>query len=294
MVVRLLHLVLYMIAGKQDRDLLGAVLRMFPTSTLGPALLIIAGVLDGTAQAALWMGALTIDYLGVLIGRGRGFQVSPVHFAERHHLIVIIALGESIVAIGIGAAGLPLTTGVVIAAVLGMTVIAALWWAYFDVYAIGAQLYLTQVRGVARATLARDYYSYLHLPMIAGVVLFALGLKKTLENVGDPLGTVPTTALCGGLALYFFTHLAMRMRLVLSVRRTTSDRPRWIGPGRTVAGLASLALLPATMQTSALIALSLLAGVCCSLIVYDVIRYREDRYRVRHESVMPRGGGQSW
>jgi low temperature requirement protein LtrA len=294
MVVRLLHIVLYMIAGRQDRDLLGAVLRMFPTSTLGPALLIVAGFLDGTAQAALWMGALAIDYLGVLIGRGRGFQVSPVHFAERHHLIVIIALGESIVAIGIGAAGLPLTTGVLMAAVLGMTVIAALWWAYFDVYAIGAQLYLTQVRGVARATLARDYYSYLHLPMIAGVVLFALGLKKTIEHVGDPLGTVPTAALCGGLALYFFTHVAMRIRLVLSIRRTTSDRPRWIGPGRTVAGVTCLALLPVTMETSALIALSLLAGVCCSLIVYDVIRYREDRYRVRHESVMPRGGGQSW
>jgi low temperature requirement protein LtrA len=139
MVVRLLHLVLYMIAGRQDRDLLGAVLRMLPTSTLGPPLLIIAGALDGDAQAVLWMGALTIDYLGVLVGRGRGLQVSPVHFAERHRLIVIVALGESIVAIGIGAAGLPLTAGVVTAAVLGMAAIAALWWAYFDVIAITAK-----------------------------------------------------------------------------------------------------------------------------------------------------------
>jgi low temperature requirement protein LtrA len=283
MVVRVLHLVLYMIAGRQDRDLLGAVLRMLPTSLLGPALLVVAGALDGGAQAALWVVALGVDYLGVLIGRMQGFQVSPVHFAERHHLIVIIALGESIVAIGIGAAGVPLTTGVVAAAVLGMVVIAALWWAYFDVYAIMAQNYLAEASGVARATLARDYYSYLHLPMIAGIVLFALGLKKTLEHVGDPLGAVPTAALCGGLGVYYLTHLAMRMRLVLSIRRATSERPAWIGPGRTVTGLACVALLPAAMETSALTALSLLAGVCCSLIVYDVVHYREDRYRIRHE-----------
>jgi low temperature requirement protein LtrA len=291
MVVRVLHLVLYMIPGRQDRDLLGAVIRMLPTSTLGPTMLIVAGFLDGATQAALWMGALAIDYLGVLIGRMRGFRVSPIHFAERHHLIVIIALGESIVAIGIGAAGIPLSSGVVMAAVLGMAVIAALWWAYFDVYAIAAQRYLAQVQGVARATLARDYYSYLHLPMIAGVVLFALGLKKTLEHVGDPLATVPAAALCGGLALYFATHVAMRIRLVLSIRQTTSDRPRFIGPGRTTAGLACLVLLPVTRETPALVALALLAGVCCSLIVYDVIHYREDRDRVRHEPVMPGGAG---
>jgi low temperature requirement protein LtrA len=290
-VVRLLHLVLYVIAGKQDRDLLGAVLRMLPTSLLGPALLIVAGFLDGATQAALWMGALAIDYLGVLIGRMRGFRVSPIHFAERHHLIVIIALGESIVAIGIGAAGLSLSSGLVSAAVVGMAVIAALWWAYFDVVAIAAQRHLAQVSGVGRATLARDYYSYLHLPMIAGIVLFAMGLKKTLENVGDPLSTVPAAALSGGLALYFLTHVAMRVRVVLSVRQTTSERPGWIGPGRTVACVACLGLLPATTAMPALVALSLLAGVCCSLIIYDVIHYREDRYRVRHESMMPRGAG---
>jgi low temperature requirement protein LtrA len=233
------------------------------------------------------MGALAIDYLGVLIGRMRGFRVSPIHFAERHHLIVIIALGESIVAIGIGAAGLPLAADVVMAAVLGMAVIAALWWAYFDVYAIAAQRHLAQVQGVARATLGRDYYSYLHLPMIGGIVLFALGLKKTLEHVGDPLATVPAAALCGGLALYFATHVAMRIRLVLDIRQTTSDRPGLIGPGRTTAGLACLVLLPVAMEMSALVALALLAGVCCSLIIYDVIHYREDRDRVRHESWMP-------
>lgn len=218
------------------------------------------------------MGGRPGDRLpGLLIGRGQGWRVSPAHFAERHGLIVIIALGESIVAIGVGAAGLPLGTGVVVAAVLGMAVVAALWWAYFDVFAIYAQRHLSEARGVARARLARDYYSYLHLPMIAGIVLFALGLKKTLEHVGDPLATVPAVALCGGLALYFLTHVAFRLRLVRSV-----------GRGRPVTAIVLLALLPAALEVPALAALSFVAGVCCSLIVYDVIHYREERARVRH------------
>ncbi|MEX2210166.1 MAG: low temperature requirement protein A [Gaiellaceae bacterium] len=270
LLVRLLHLVLYALAGKRDADLLGAVLRMVPSSTLGPALIVAAGFLDGEAQATLWVAALAIDYLGVLVGRGAGWRVSPAHFAERHGLIVIIALGESIVALGIGAAGVPLDTGIVVAALLGMTVVAALWWAYFDIFAIAAQTALSEARGVARATLARDYYSYLHMPMIAGIVLFALGVKKTLEHVDEPLATVPAVALCGGLALYYLTHVAFRFRLARS-----------FGIGRPIAGLAALALLPAALEVRALVALALAAAISCGLIVWDVVHYWEDRARIR-------------
>src|SRR5919204_6434753 len=168
--VRVLHIALYALAGRGDPDLLGAVLRMTPTATLGPALILGAGFFDGAPQGALWAVALAIDYLGVLFGRGRGWRVSPAHFAERHGLIVIIALGESIVAIGVGAAGLPLDAGEIAAALLGIGVISTLWWAYFDVVAIVAQRKLTEARGVARAELARDSYSYLHLPMVGGIV----------------------------------------------------------------------------------------------------------------------------
>src|SRR5918996_1067831 len=126
-IVRALHLVLYAIAGWGDRDLLRAVVRIVPTAILGPALLVIGGFLDGTAQLALWGAALAIDYLGVLVGHMRGWRVSPEHFVERHGLVVIIALGESIVAIGVGATGLPLDIGVIVAALLGIAVAAALW-----------------------------------------------------------------------------------------------------------------------------------------------------------------------
>jgi low temperature requirement protein LtrA len=281
LLVRLLNLLLYAIAGKRDPDLLEAVLRLIPPATLAPLIIIAAGFLDGREQAALWLVALAIDYLGALIGRGRGWHVHPAHFAERYGLIVIIALGESIVAIGVGVAGVSLTTGVVAAAVLAIVVIAALWWAYFDVYAVLAERQLSATSGATRVRMARDLYSYLHLPMIAGIVLFALGLKKTIEHVDDPLATVPAVALCGGLSLYFLTHVVLRIRLVHLLRRTTTQRPSYIGPGRLAAALGMLAILPAALELSALTALALVTGVCCGLIAWDVSHYREHRAEVR-------------
>jgi low temperature requirement protein LtrA len=227
---------------------------------------------------SLWLTALTIDY--VARGRARGWRISPAHFAERHHLVVIIALGESIVAIGIGAAGGPLDAGVVAAAVLGIAVVAALWWAYFDVYAVMAERALAEARDSARMRIARDYYTYLHLPMIAGIVLFALGLKKTLEDVDEPLATVPAVALCGGLGLYFLTHVVFRLYSVLMLRRAGELRP-WFGLGRPAATVAAVALLPAALELPALTALALAAALCCLLIVYDVMHYREERAGIR-------------
>jgi low temperature requirement protein LtrA len=269
-VVRALHLVLYALAARGDRDLLGAVLRMTPTSMLGPALILVGGFADGAAQIALWALALALDYLGVLVGRGRGFRVSPEHFAERHGLIVIIALGESIVAVGVGAAGVPLTWKVVTAAVLGVAVAAALWWAYFDVVALVAQRRLAEARGAARVTMARDSYSYLHLPMVAGIVLFALGLKKTLADVDDPLKTIPALGLCGGLALYLLAHVAFRLRNVGTLNRQ-----------RLVVAAVLLAFLPAARELAALASLAVVAILCGGLIAYEAIRFREARARVR-------------
>jgi low temperature requirement protein LtrA len=279
--VRLLHLALYALAGKRDPDLLEAVVRFMPSATIAPVLILAAAFFDGAVQAAFWIVALAVDYLGALRGRGQGWSVAPAHFAERHGLIIIIALGESIVAIGVGAAGEALTAGVVTASVLAIVVVATLWWAYFDVYAILAQQQLARTSGATRARIARDIYSYLHLPMLAGIVLFALGLKKTIEQYDEPLATVPAVALCGGLSLYFLTHNAMRVRIVHFVRRTTADRPAWIGPGRLVSGLAMLAVIPVAVDVSALIALALLTVVCCALIVWDVVHYREHRVEVR-------------
>jgi len=281
LLVLLLNLVLDAIAAKRDPDLRRALMGFAPAATIGAVVILVAGLVDGGAQTSLWVVGLAVLYGGALIGRGKGWSVSPAHFAERYGLIVIIPLGESIIALGVGAAGFSLSAGIISAAVLGVVVVASLWWAYFDVVAVLSQRQLAQTSGAERARLARDYYSYLHLPMIAGIVLFALGLKTTIEHVGEPLAAVPAVALCGGLALYFLTHVALRVRLVHFIRRTTIERPGWIGPGRLATGIAMLALIPAALGLPALASLALVAAVCCALIAWDVIHYREDRAEVR-------------
>ena len=281
LLVLLLNLVLDAIAAKRDPDLRRALMGFAPMATIGAVVILVAGFVDGGAQTALWVVGLAVLYGAALIGRGKGWSVSPAHFAERYGLIVIIALGESIIALGVGAAGFSLSAGIISAAVLGVVVVAALWWAYFDVVAVMSQRQLAQTSGAERARLARDYYSYLHLPMIAGIVLFALGLKTTIEHVDEPLDTVPAVALCGGLALYFLTHVGLRLRLVHFIRRTTTERPGWIGPGRLATGIAMLALIPAALELPALVSLALVTAVCCALIAWDVIHYREDRAEVR-------------
>jgi low temperature requirement protein LtrA len=269
-VVRALHLVLYALAGRGDRDLLGAVLRIVPSATLGPALLVVGGVLDGGPQLAMWGAALAVDYLGVLVGRMRGWRVSPEHFVERHGLVVIIALGESIVALGVGAAGLPLDAGVIIAALLGIAVVASLWWSYFDWVAFVSQARLAEATGAERAVLARDLYSYLHLPMIAGIVLFALGLKTTLADVAGSLPTIPALGLCGGLAVYLLAHVATRLRI-----------GGGLGHGRPIATVLLLGLFPLATEVPALGALVSAAVVMAALIAYEALRYPYARAWIR-------------
>src|SRR3712207_741568 len=181
-VVRLLHVVLYVLPTGSRPEARPAMPRLAPGFLGAPLLLIPAGFLDGFTQGALWAAAVAID-LSVSMVRGvSGFQVHAEHFVERYGLIVIIALGESIVAIGVGASGLVIGAGVVVAAVLGIALAAALWWAYFDLDRLVAERRLSAAKGEERARLARDAYSYLHLPMVAGIVLVALGIKKTLAH----------------------------------------------------------------------------------------------------------------
>jgi low temperature requirement protein LtrA len=269
-IVRVLHVVLYAIAGRDDPELRAAVLRFAPGAVLGPSLLVIASVFDGPAEIGLWGAALAIDYGSALLGHGRGWRISPAHFVERHGLIIIIALGESIVSIGVGAAGLPLDATRIAAALLGMVVAAALWWSYFDWVIYVSQAKLTDATGPERAALARDLFSYLHMPMVFGIVLFALGMKQTLGHVDEPLGTIPAIGLCGGLALYMASHVAVRLR----------TGGGW-GHGRPTATAALLLLIPVTTIVPALVALALAAAVCATLIAYEALRYRYARSWIR-------------
>ena len=273
--VRIAHLVLYAIAGWGDRDLLAAVARLGVGTAIGVGLLFVAAGLDGRLQVAIWALALLLDLLGAYVGGGRGWRLSAGHFAERHALIVIIALGESIIALGVGATH-ELGPGEIVAALLGLAVAAAMWWAYFDVVAIVAERRLHQLHGEAQLAMARDSYSYLHLPMVAGIILFAVGVKKTLGDVGEPLKLVPAVTLCGGLALYLVAHILFRLRNVGSLNRQ-----------RLVVAAALLALLPLALEIAALLTLALVALLSVGLIAYEAIRFADARDRVRHAAAEP-------
>ncbi|CAA9443815.1 MAG: hypothetical protein AVDCRST_MAG58-213 [uncultured Rubrobacteraceae bacterium] len=269
-VVRLLQVLLYALATGGTPETRRAILRLSTGFLLAPALLIVAGFLDGFAQGVLWIFALLIDYGVALIGGVSGFRVHAGHFVERHGLIIIIALGESIVAVGVGVSGLALGAGVIVATVLGVALAAGLWWAYFDLVLLAAERRLRRAKGEERARLARDSYSYLHLPMVAGIIFVALGVKQTLAHVGDPLGIIPATALCGGVALYLLGHNAFRLRDVGSV-----------SVPRLVVTVLCCALLSLAVSVPALITLAMLAVLMCALAAFETMRSREFRRELR-------------
>jgi low temperature requirement protein LtrA len=271
-IVRYAQVGLLLLAGRDDPGLHHSSAGLAISTTVGVVLLVGASFLDGVPQGALWALALTLDMGGPMLIDSSGWRLEPAHFAERHGLIVIIALGESIVAIGVGTET-GVDAGVVVAAVLGVVVAGAMWWLYFDVVALVAERRLSNAPpGKVRNEIARDSFSYLHFPMVAGIVLLALGLKKTLGHVEDPLELVPAAALLGGTALYLLAHVAFRWR---NVHRFSVQR--------LVAAGALVALLPAAIELPALVTLAIVGAALCVLIAYEARRFAELRDRLRHQ-----------
>ncbi len=270
LIVNVMWLTLYTLAARGDRDLLTAILRVAPSALTGAALILAAGFVDGGAKAILWLAAIVIGLFGPLLTGVSGWRVQPAHFVERHGLIVIIAIGESLVAIGLGERRVGLTTGVIVAAVLGFIVATSFWLAYFDFFPIRGQQLLADRSGVQRTSLARDVYTYLHLPMVTGIVLFAFSMKTTLAHVGDELDAIPALGLCGGPALYLLAYVALRVRIARTISR-----------GRLVAAVACAALVPVAMSVPALVALALVAAVWVALHAYEIIWWREARAETR-------------
>ena len=271
-VVRAMHIALFMLASRDDPGLRHSTLTLAGSTAVGVSLLVAASFLDGIAQGALWALALLLDMGGPFLFGDEGWKLAPGHFAERHGLIIIIALGESIVAIGVGA-DVGLDAGVVAAAVLGIALAAALWWLYFDVVALVAARRLARAAvGREQNAMARDSYSYIHLVLVAGIVLVALGLKKTLGHVEDPLHTVPAFALLGGVALYLLGHVAFRYRHIHTINRH-----------RLVLAILLFALLPVAVEIPALAILAVVDVLLWAIVAYETISYGERRGEVRRE-----------
>jgi low temperature requirement protein LtrA len=272
--VRGAHIALFLLASRDDPALRRSVVGLAASTAVGVGLLLGAAFTHAGTQLAIWGVAVVLDVGAPFLFGADGWKLVPGHFAERHGAIIIIALGESIVAIGAGTSA-GVNAGVVAGAVLGIVVAGALWWLYFDVVAIVAARRLAKAtEGRERNDIARDSYSYLHFPMVAGIALVALGLKKTFGHVDEPLGLVPAAAMLGGGAVYLLAHVAFRWRNI-----HTLNRQRLLCAGL----LGALLLGEAQLHPPALVTVGALAALLVLLIAYEATRFAESRDRIRHQ-----------
>ena len=270
LVVVAMQITLFVLSARGDHGVVASLARTAPSQLAGALLILVAGFTDGAVRPLLWLAALMLAYGVPLVTDVSGLRVEPAHFAERHALIILIAIGEALVATGLGASDTALTARVITAAVLGFVVATSFWLAYFDFFAIRGRRLLDARAGAERTTLARDIYTYLHLPLVAGIVLFAFAMERALAHPSSELDTVTAFALCGGSALYLLGYVATRFRVSGNVRG-----------GRTVAGLAFLVLIPVAAHVSAVAALALVAGVWVCLHAYELIWWRQERRETR-------------
>jgi low temperature requirement protein LtrA len=264
---------LYAVVSKHRPKQLAAVLRLAPTVLAGAALVLVAAFVPSSLRPLLWVLAFLVGFFGPQLKGLEGWQVEPAHFAERHGLIVIIAIGESLGAIGFGARDSGLGAAVVIGALLGFFVAVSLWLAYFDFASEGLHGRLAARRGADRVTFARDAYTYAHLPMVAGIILFAFGMRATLEHVHAHLHLIPALALCCGSSVYLLGFVGLRWRV-----------SRTIGRGRPTAAVVLAGLTVVAIEVAALAAVALVAAAWLGLHAYELIRWREERARQRADA----------
>ncbi len=278
-VVRIVHLGLFFAFSRNDPALRRTLVRWLPSIGLGTTLLLVASQTTGLTQTLLWVAALVGDYVGTALA-GSGWKLaSAAHFAERHGLIIIVALGESIVATGIGIAQAPVSWPIIAGVVLALVVSCALWWAYFDVSALVTERALAAAEGARQVTLARNGYSYLHLPMVIGIIFLSLGLKKVLgyvagdddHTLADPLYGYPLYALYGGAALFLAAHTAFTWLMARALKRE-----------RLAVVVLLVALIPLVSLLPALVTLLVLAAVLVALLGWETHRYAEQRHIIRH------------
>ncbi len=278
---RFMHFVMFMIIAQDDPGLRSQLLRFAPSVVAGSAVLLVASQFHGWVQTTLWVLALVADYIGTALGGFSGWRLpAPGHFSERHGLIVIVALGESIVAIGVGVAKEPISWVIIIASLLGLILAFALWWAYFDVSALLGEHALASEPPETRVRMARNAYSFAHMPLAVGIVLVAFGLKEVLLYVSDsshheltdPLPPVALAALVGGAAIYLLGHVVFKWLTVHAFSVV-----------RVAAAAALLVATPLIAETPALVQLGVVALLVACAVVIESVVFAQSRRKIRAE-----------
>ncbi|WBB70005.1 low temperature requirement protein A [Micromonospora sp. WMMD812] len=291
--IRVVHLLLYLHAVRGRSHQRRKMLQFIPEIVVTTVLLVIAALVPqhiddmGTAvlvRDGLWVAVVVIQYGSGLVAGTWGWELpSAEHWTERYDLILIIALGESVISVGVGGnlIGKPVAWEAIPAAILGIIFTAALWWAHFDFVGPAARIALHAAQDGPRIAIARDAYAYLYLPMIAGVILFAIGAEEVVRTITDPVGGLGEAAhgpavplLFGGVMLYLGADLLFQLRAL----RTVS----WTRIGALVALAGGLVLC---QHVPALVALTVLTTICVALVTIEAVVFADSR-RALHEAVL--------
>ncbi|MDT7754408.1 MAG: hypothetical protein QOH27_306, partial [Mycobacterium sp.] len=259
--VRLINAGMFIASSSRDEDeLASAIRRLVPGLLVGPALIVAAAFTPSPYRELLWIAAAAVDFGSPLLAGTNGLRVVPSYFIERHGSVIIIALGEAIIALGAGASEDLRHPSVLGAVVCGVLISATLWWTYFGLTA-GAELRMQRTSAVDRPRLARDAYSYLHLPLVAGIIFFAVGARVSIEHIGEPLAPLPALALTGGVALFYAAEVAYRWR---DHHQLTVDR--------LLAAAAALLVFPVAISVPAVVSLTVLTAIGVLRLAWELWR----------------------
>ena len=246
-------------------DITSTAMRGFAPFNLVPAIAVaVAGGIGGTTQDVVFPTVVAFVWLSRFVHRPDEFEIGPAHFVERHGLLILIALGESVVAVGIGASRLEIDGALVLVSVLGLALVAALWWVYFGndddadaEHALGA------VPVARRARVALRAFGDAHVVMLFGVVLVAVGLQRAVADPGEALDVAPAFALTGGVAVFLAGDVLFRTALHL-------PNVAW----RIIAASIALLVTPVATELNAAAGLSVLAVVLATVLVIERRRAR--------------------
>ena len=273
-IVRVLYLLTYLYASSGDRSLQRALILTTIPTVIAWVPFIAGAVVGGRTQVLLWAAAFIIDFgAGAAVSSHGEWRIhSPEYFAERHGLVVIIALGESLASIGVGIGAIPFSVTILAGALLGLGLIVCLWLLYFKSVAPPAEKRLVGLQGTSRARLARDAYTFHHFLLIAGVIYLAVGIEEVLAHVSSPdaheraapLGWLSATALCGGAVSYLGGLIAIRWRAM-----------RAAAVAELVAIGGCLLLLPVARVIPAVAALSLITALLAVLAIVELTNVRK-------------------
>jgi low temperature requirement protein LtrA len=261
----LVHATLF--ARASSATVVQAVFVLAPYNLLSAALVVAGGIAGGTAEYILWTVAFAFEWVTPSLIRLADFEVAAAHFVERHGLVVIVAIGESVVAIGIGASGLAVNLELIAAALVGLLLSACLWWTYFAGEEDRVERALANAPRARRPRLALNAFGYWHMPILLGIIAIAFALKKGTGHAFDDLSFAAALGLGGGVTVFLAGDVMFRRELGIGPLRL-----------RSAAAVLALATIPLGLEVSAFLQVAVLAAMLAAALLLEG-QARSVRYR---------------